>query len=511
MAERESPRTEAAAAGASGAASGFFDRGDRRTHLEQLRHLSQWSRRVLLVTGPRGVGKSSLYRQLSATLEPRAKAARLNGSRVSEPLEVLGAVVQGFGLAAPADGDAKVLRQVIADHAEAQESSERFCVTLIDDAELLDPRALEALIELASESPMRLVLFGEVRLVPAIERLAETRGVEWHEIRLTGFDLEDVRSYVEWRLAQQGHTGPLPFTDAQIREIARLSEGLPGRIDQMTNVLLARIQSAGHGPAGRRFPPLPDRHRIVLAALVLVLGFAWILWPSGDDAGPPAEVETLVLPSREAESPAPLTDSGAAAEAAASALTDAPEGPQDGTDGLPEAVAEPPAEAPVAEAEAVGSAQEAAPRAAAVDQPVAADPGPAESSGTEAARAPQAEAEPDAPQPAPVPDSGFAPQVRSAAWILQQPASAYTLQLASFSTAERAAEYLADQANPEDFARFRLQRDGRILHVVLYGRFDSRPEAVAASAALPQSVGRVEPWIRTFGQVQEAVRTALQP
>jgi len=482
MAERESPRADAAAAAPADAGSDFFDRGDRRTHLEQLRHLSQWSRRVLLVTGPRGVGKSSLYRQLSATLEPRAKAARLNGSRLSEPLEVLGAMVQGFGLAAPADGGAQVLRQVIADHAEAQEHSERFCVALIDDAELLDPKTLESLMELARVSPMRLVLFGEVRLVPAVERLAETRGVEWHEIRLTGFGLEDVRRYVEWRLAQQGHSGALPFTDAQVREISRLSEGLPGRIDQMTNVLLARIRSAGDGPAGRRFPHLPDRHRIVLAALVLVLGFAWILWPSGDDTVPPAKVETLVLPSREAAAPAPLADPGAAAEAAASAPSDAPERSPDGADELPEAVVEPPASG-----------------LAAPEPEPDADPAPA----AEAAAV-------EEPAPA-APDSAVQPQARNAAWILQQPASAYTLQLVSFSTAERAAEYLADQTDPGSFARFRLQRDGRMLHVVLYGRFESRAQAVAASAALPESVGRVEPWIRTFGQVQQGVRSALQP
>jgi type II secretory pathway predicted ATPase ExeA len=46
--------------------SGFFERGGRRRHLEQLRHLSEWSRRVLLVTGPEGAGKTMLFRELAA-------------------------------------------------------------------------------------------------------------------------------------------------------------------------------------------------------------------------------------------------------------------------------------------------------------------------------------------------------------------------------------------------------------------------------------------------------------
>ena len=221
---------------------------------------------MLLVTGPRGVGKSSLYRQLSATLEPRAKAARLNGSLVSEPLEVLGAMVQGFGLGAPADAGAQVLRQVIADHAQAQESSERFCVTLIDDAELLDPKALESLMELAARSTMRLVLFGEVRLVPALERLAEPAGVEWHEIRLTGLVPEDVA-----RLC-----GVAPAHSRVIRRPAALfrspnqvrspgsPKDCPGASIKMARVLLARIESTGEGPA--RGPFLPCTR------------LCWLLW-----------------------------------------------------------------------------------------------------------------------------------------------------------------------------------------------------------------------------------------
>ncbi len=67
---------------------GFFEHGDRKTHLEQLRHLSQWSRRVLLVTGPHDSGKSIMYRQLSASLEPRAKAARVNGTLINTSREV---------------------------------------------------------------------------------------------------------------------------------------------------------------------------------------------------------------------------------------------------------------------------------------------------------------------------------------------------------------------------------------------------------------------------------------
>ena len=160
---------------------GFFERGDRKTHLEQLRHLSQWSRRVLLVTGPHDSGKSILYRQLSASLEPRAKAARVNGAIVNTSREILAAIAQGYGIAAPGNANTQLLTKLIAQHVEEQEASDRFCVTLIDDAEIIEPRALDELMELVGRCSMRLVLFGEVRFVPLVERLAKRHEIGWHE------------------------------------------------------------------------------------------------------------------------------------------------------------------------------------------------------------------------------------------------------------------------------------------------------------------------------------------
>ena len=444
------------ASGAPGQA--FFTGGDRRTHLEQLRHLSQWSRRVLVVTGPRGVGKTTLYRQVSASLEPRAKAARINGALVNSTREVLKATVQGFGLAAPADADARALSDLIVGHAEIQERSERFCVVLIDDAELLEARALGMLVELAARAPLRLVMFGEIRLVPAVQRAASTSSVGWHEIRLNGLDPIDVRAYLEWRLRQQGYTERLPFTDAQVKEIARASEGLPGRIDRLANALLAKLRSRGQEVRRRRFPAL---HQAILAVLVVAIGFTYLVWhPAGDDdSGGLARVEQLEVPPVRPQ-PRPASE---------------PESRPTGTTG----------EAPAAE------------------QPAPADAEP-QAAVTEPAPEPVGEAEP-ARQAEPV----IGP--RDAAWIMTQPASGYTLQLVTFSTAERAAEYLTRQAEPDVFARFRVQQGGRIFHAVTYGSFETRAAAQQAAARLPDGVGNVQPWVRTFGQVQQAARTALQP
>jgi type II secretory pathway predicted ATPase ExeA len=469
----------------------FFAGGDRKIHLEKLRHLSQWSRRVLVVTGPRGVGKTTLYRQLSASLEPRAKAARINGALINSAREVLNAVVQGFGLAAPVGADTALLSDLIGAHAEAQERSKRFCVTMIDDAELLDARALEQLISLAGAAPMRIVLFGEIRLVPAVERAASSSNVGWHEIRLGGLGATEVRDYLDWRFRQQGYSDRLPFSDAQVRDIARLSEGLPGRIDQMADVLLAKVQT---GAAEHQRRLLPAAHRALLAVLVVALAFAYLVWQPAEDreGGDQVAIERLVVPpSRQApvaeDDPAVATEPTRPPEP----LTEQPASEDSAADMARIEQREPPVREPEP---APPDAAEQATEAPAAQAPIATDLelDVAESTTT--------------PEPTPDPDAG----PREAPWIMRQPASAYTLQLVTFSSAERANAYLASQSDPEPFARYRLQQAGRILHVVIYGTFDGRQAAEQAATRLPASVGSVQPWVRTFGQVQDAARTALQ-
>ena len=81
----------------------------------------------------------------------------------------------------------------------------------------------------------------------------------------------------------------------------------------------------------------------------------------------------------------------------------------------------------------------------------------------------------------------------------------------SLSSAESVQAYLGNQSEAERFATYRLQRDGRVLHVVVFGMFDTRVEAQTAAANLPGSVGNVRPWVRPMGQVHAAMGSTLQP
>ena len=506
---------------------GFFERGGRKTHLEQLRHLSEWSRRVLLVTGAEGVGKTTLYRELAATLEPRVKAARINGSLVNTGYEVLSATAQGFGLALPMDANTQSLRMDLIVHIEEQTAGDRLCLALVDDAHLLDNKALESLITLAHESGLHLVFFGEVRMVPMIERAASAKGVGWQEIRLTGYGEADARDYLEWRFGQAKYRGRIPFTDNEVKDLVKLSEGLPGRINQMANVLLVKLET-GEGTAERR--GFPRVHVALLLLVVVVVGLLYLVAGDSGPAETAAMEEVVAVESTESAEPVEVTEPEASADenpmasAASEATEDAAEADEAGdlaalteeviaaeaaSEATPESSA-PPLESVAMEAAAAEPDQQpdqqpeprSEPAAAlkpAVDEQTTAP----ESAGSTAttARTPAELA------PATAADMPQLPAVaKDSRWLLEQDPDYFTIQLVTVSAAESASAFVGRQNEPGDFTIYQLQRDGRILHVVLYGLFSSRGAAETAADNLPAEVGRVQPWIRPVAQVQAAAR-----
>ncbi len=515
---------------------GFFDGADRRTHLDHLRHLSQWSRRVLVVTGPFGIGKSTLFKELSASLEANAKGARLSGSVVTTEREVLMGVLQGFGVGGEMDGHADDLSALICTHAEEQESHGRVCMVMVDDAHLLEAAALQRIVSLVADSPIRVVLFGEAGVVPNLNRAAKKCELEWFEIRLTGFPKMDVRDYLEWRFRQAQYRGLLPFTDEQLDKIVSRSGGNPSVIDSMANRLLADMESGEIRKQGTSFPV---RHAVLAGVLVLMVGliYLYVQTEPPDDAA--ADI-ALMSESDGEEAPVPLEDP-LPVEPETFDVADPEPGEaeyenEDSTAAVPsEFEGEAPLEArdvpePSPFLDEVADAQEmsddsAVPEASItpeVQSPipvvdsVAASPAAGESvEGAEAAEVAEAADVAEAPEASLVTDAppavtSSAAVYRDAAWILAQEGSRFTMQLLSLSSLERADAFINRQDDPGEFALYRTQRDGRSLFIVTYGLFSSREAAATAARGFSGELARIEPWIRPLRLVQDTVRANAQ-
>lgn len=447
----------------------FFNGAERSAHLDRLRSPDQWASRVLLVTGPAGMGKTTVFRRLSANLEPQVKATRINAALIHTARDLLEGVNQGFGVANPADGRLGAVKSLVVDFVQRQVAAGRSCVVLVDDAHLLEPQATELLIDVVSEADLHVVFFAEPEFVEPIFA-AVRRGapdVEPQQIVLGPLSAGEQREYLEWRLSAAEYRGHLPFTEDQLQRIDKQSAGVPGRVNEVAHSILVELETGAH----RRNRGFPRAHLMAAVAIALLVVIAYLIW---DESAMPTPSPMPTVDQR-AEPLEPSTVVGQVQR-------------DDRDDGI-------------------GGGRETAMDST---QPIADAPEPvATSPATAIAEVPDLPPKPE-PEPEPVPAPVVANDVRDAAWLLAQSADSFTVQLLATVSEPALIEYLDRQKQKGRFAVYQRVRDGTVLSVVVYGVYSTRAEADRAAKSLPAEVGKVSPWIRPLSAVHSAIRTTLQ-
>lgn len=497
--------------------------------LEQLRHLSRWTRRLLVVTGPRGIGKTTLYRALSANLDPRARAARINGTLVTSDRDVMISIAQGFGIGIPSNASGQLLFELVASGVMEAAAGERVCMVLIDDAQLLDARAVDQLLNVVAQQDLRVVCFAEREFIGALQRSAKrlTDEVPWHELSLPQFNPEQTRDYLEWRCDQAGYGGGTPFNDDQVNHIASASGGLPAKVNALASDALMQL---GMSPRRSRIT-IPFAHRTIAVGLVVLLAAFYLVWPPaeddldqrslsefdmahGADLASSADVDDIAEPAREREA---VRDESSTADAERSELAQAtidatstaaiapPSGGGSVVPATPDEVAEP-ASQPASSDEAIVEQAVVEPASVEIEEPAVVVAAPAQRSDERAER-------PDPASPVRVEERSEPAAVsprpgawRDGDWLLAQSDERYTIQLLGSGDAERVREYLGEQSDPREFASYRTRSGDRELYIVVYGLFTDRDAALAAASDLPPETGRVGPWVRKLSAVKSAVR-----
>ena len=505
---------------------GFFVGGDRKTHLDHLRHLSQWSRRILVVSGPFGMGKSTLFRELSGSLEPGVKAARLSGAVVASEREALVGLSQGFGVAADLDMHTADLIEVVKRYVVEQDELGRVCMTMVDDAHLLNQGAIDCLVNIVEGSPLKLLLFAEATLISDLSRVAKLRELEWFEIRLTGFPKADVISYLEWRFRQAHYRGRLPFTDEQLDKIVQRSRGNPSVVDGMANRLLADLESGDIRGDGRKFPLT---HLILALSLVVLVSLIYIFVqdPSATTVDKNVVVHTAEVPSVEEGTPIgePPLLSSAKIEQVEQLIPN--------EDHLPEAI---PVQADAIEVQQLsttdGEQGATDPAELFIEEDSTAETVLLDAASRETAVGsdkqikvlqtpteviPVVESVADTALSPPTEEPSVSTttlqstlRYKTAQWILKQNSDRFTMQLLTLSSKKRAENFIQRQANPEEFGLYRMRREGRQLYVIIYGVFSGRRGAQTALAEFTGELGRIKPWIRSMALVQDTIRNNEQ-
>ncbi|WP_321392714.1 AAA family ATPase [uncultured Desulfuromusa sp.] len=215
------------------------------------------------VSGEVGTGKTLLCRQLLKLLQDDCAIAYLPNPLLT-PLELYQAINHDLQLDLPEDASLQQLCQGIFAELVRLRKMKRPLVVLIDEAQAMPHRSLEALrllsnLETEKEKLLHIFFFAQPEFEQRLaeENLRQLRQRITFSYTLTTLHAGELSAYLNHRLQVAGFEGESLFTSASVRLLHRASSGVP----RVVNLLAHKAMLAGYGKGVRKI----DRKLIVMA------------------------------------------------------------------------------------------------------------------------------------------------------------------------------------------------------------------------------------------------------
>ncbi len=218
----------------------FYQSPTHEEALARLHFLVEQHRRLGLLLGPEGSGKSLLLELLAAGLRRRGPVvARVNLTGITGD-EMLWSLAAQFGRNLDRCDSTPVLWRALSDRLAAFRYQLVDAVILMDDADRAGNSVVPHLIRLAKLEPspqprLTLILAGD-RMT--IGRLGDTLlGLSELRIDLTAWQPDDIAGYLDRSLRQAGGSAGM-FDEPAIARLYELSQGIPRQVRLLADLSL---------------------------------------------------------------------------------------------------------------------------------------------------------------------------------------------------------------------------------------------------------------------------------
>jgi len=194
-----------------------------------------------VITGDIGSGKTTLVRHLLKRISPNITTALISNSPQGRH-ELMQWIMMALGQ--PFDADYPTLFKKFQDLLNSQYAARRRTILIIDEAQNLEPEALEHLRMLSNINAdkhqiLQLILVGQpelrdLLLKPQLHQFVQRISSDFH---LKALEEAEVAAYVDFRLKAVGATTSIFTADACVK-IARASGGVPRMINILCDTAL---------------------------------------------------------------------------------------------------------------------------------------------------------------------------------------------------------------------------------------------------------------------------------
>ncbi|KPJ94843.1 MAG: hypothetical protein AMJ53_04260 [Gammaproteobacteria bacterium SG8_11] len=472
----------------------YYSEPTRSKRLDILLHLTQYGNELLLVTGPEGIGKSTLVHQFLKKTPTNWKICSLEAHAKMDQEQLLFRICHSFNLPLET-GSSGVITLSIKRQLDQLLASVKTVAIVIDDAHKLPTESLQLLTELAkiknqhSGALLRIVLFAEpqIKIQFASFELENKLKYPLRKIDLPPFDEQQTGELIRHRTRTAGLVADSTFTDAAIGKIYKQSEGVPGNIVELAHRVLFEMT-----PLKRRTKPKPMAESSaekrkwpigIIAAIVAVIIIALILVFQN-------EINRLY-----SSKVAPKEES--TPEQTISALS---------LPKLEEDILN--VEADIFENLTDKQLDSAAPGSE--ENIIAGKPATDEQFAESASLGNDSPTEQDTPHLTQTADQiPLARNIHQESWLLEQNPNYYTLQLVAGYQKNTVNNYLTRHKLPAtELAYYHSLNKGKHWHSLVFGIYPDYSSAKLAIDSLPPAVRRSKPWIRRLKNIQNEIKEA---
>ncbi|HVT27879.1 MAG TPA: AAA family ATPase [Lacipirellulaceae bacterium] len=234
----------------------FYPTSSHNEALARIEYLVESKRRLGVLLGDCGVGKSLVLRLAAAQLRRQGCALAAVDALGASTREFLWQVASGLGTTPRDDAEVPWLWRQIADRISENRAQQVDTVLLVDDAGQSGPDMLTQLARLArlSPAPDRSPEREEVRGAWTIVLAAgPAQAARWDEtirnlvdlrIDLYPWTADDTIGYVQTALVDAGRIEPL-FDEAALTTLHELSGGVPRQVARLADYALLAGAAAG--------------------------------------------------------------------------------------------------------------------------------------------------------------------------------------------------------------------------------------------------------------------------